>query len=348
MPGGVPALASTILHHYGRKNPNASRKRCASMPGGVHALASTIRSASNLLQRMMAKQPGCQSSEYKLMDAGLAARSQLRKGRLSEWSDEEREVLYDMFRAGFDKVQDELADARKNGNQVFMKEHTSFLSGPDKLFARTFDGDEVDPLVVYERNAPKSPHTNPTSMPDSLLLSMQPIFQIRHPVLMFPSMLRAMIKLNGRARPRDLEVTAMLTLRYSRDLFDWYLNHGGEVKPKVIDADDIINDRAVVRQLCIETGMDPDAVQYEWEIREEKDPLKAIFLSTINASTSVIPGLVARGLDFDIEKVKWKAEFGEGDGEDLAKLVQDAMPDYNYLLSQRTLPGQVDSPQAQD
>ncbi|BBN15963.1 hypothetical protein MPTK1_7g02330 [Marchantia polymorpha subsp. ruderalis] len=304
---------------------------------GVYLL-SHPRSASNLFQRMMEKQPGFQISKYKLHDS-QASLTQLLKGRLSEWSDEEREALYDMFRAGFDKVQDELADARKNGNQLFMKDHTMFLSGPDKLFARTFDGDEVDPLVVYERNAPKSTQTNPTSMPDSLLLSMQPIFQIRHPVLMFPSMLRALIKVQGRARPRDLSVTPLLTLRYSRDLFDWYLNHGGEVKPKVIDADDIINDRAVVRQLCIETGMDPDAVQYEWEIREDKDPHQAIMRSTINASTCIIPGLVARGLDFEIEKVKWKAEFGEEDGEDLAMAVHDAMPDYNYLLTHRVLPG---------
>jgi hypothetical protein len=229
-----------------------------------------------------------------------------------------------------------------------MKEHTLFLSGPDKLFARTYGKDEVEQLVVYERDAPKSTHTNPTSMPDSLLLSLQPIFQIRHPVLMFPSMLRAQIKVAGHARPRELRVTATLTLRHSRDLFDWYLKHGGEVKPKVIDADDIINDRAAVRQLCIETGMDPDAVQYEWEIREEKDPHKAIFLSTINASTGIIPGLASRGLEIETEKVKWKAEFGDEDGEDLAKFVHDAMPDYNYLLSQRTFSGQLDSPQAQD
>jgi hypothetical protein len=38
---------------------------------------------------------------------------------------------------------------------------------------------------------------------------------------------------------------------------------------------------------------------------------------------------------FYAEKVKWLAEFGEEDGEIMAKYVHDAMPDYEYLLEQR-------------
>jgi hypothetical protein len=80
---------------------------------GVYLLTHP-RSASNLFQTMMAKQPGYQSSGYKVFDAGFASLAQLHKGRLSEWSDEDRKALYGIFRAGFDKVEDELADARKN------------------------------------------------------------------------------------------------------------------------------------------------------------------------------------------------------------------------------------------
>jgi hypothetical protein len=227
-----------------------------------------------------------------------------------------------------------------------MKEHAVFLLGPDKISARVYNGDKVKPLVLHERGAPQSAHTSPTSLPDSLLLSMMPIFQIRHPILMFPSMVRAQNKLLGPTRPRQLVLAATLTLRYSRELYDWYLSQGGELRPQVIDADDIINNRAAVRHICLETGMDPDAVQYEWETREETDPRMSIFLSTINASRGIIPSLAARGLDSDVEKAKWKAEFGDEDGEDLASFVQDAMPDYNYLLSRRTYLGKVDSPQA--
>jgi hypothetical protein len=210
------------------------------------------------------------------------------------------------------------------------------LSGPDKFFAHVYPGDKVEPLVLYERNVPNSTQTSPTSIPDSLLLSMTPIFQIRHPILMFPSMVRAENKAMGSIRPREPMLAATLTLRHSRALYDWYLRQEDDLRPQVIDADDIINDRAAVRHVCVETGLDPDAVQYEWETREESDPLKAVFLSTINASKSIIPGLSAKGLDFETEKAKWKAEFGDEDGEDLAQFVHDAMPDYDYLLSRRT------------
>lgn len=227
-----------------------------------------------------------------------------------------------------------------------MKEHATVLSGPDKIFARLHHGDQVEPLVVNERNALNSAHTNPTSMPDSLLLSMTPIFQIRHPILMFPSFVRAQGKAYGYKRPRDLMLAAWFTLRPSRELHEWYSRQRGVARPQVIDADDILNDRAAVRHICNETGLDPDAVQYEWELKEEPNPVYAVMLSTINASKGIIPGLAAHGLDFETEKAKWKTEFGEEDSEDLAKFVKDAMADYNYLLSRRTYLTSPDCPQS--
>jgi hypothetical protein len=80
---------------------------------GVYLLTHP-RSASNLFQTMMSKQPGYQNSGYKLFDAGFASLTQLSKGRLSGWPEAERKALYDTFRLGFDGLQDELEDARKN------------------------------------------------------------------------------------------------------------------------------------------------------------------------------------------------------------------------------------------
>jgi hypothetical protein len=128
---------------------------------------------------------------------------------------------------------------------------------------------------------------------------------------------------------------AFLTLRPSRALFEWYANHPAALPPKVIDADDIMNDKEAVRQLCLDIDFDPDAVQYEWETRQEDDPMKAPFVSTIYSSKGIKPGLEARCLDIEAEKVKWIAEFGDEDGEIMAKYVYDAMPDYEYLLEHR-------------
>jgi hypothetical protein len=91
-----------------------------------------------------------------------------------------------------------------------------------------------------------------------------------------------------------------------------------------------------VRQLCLETGLDGGAVQYQWEERQEENPLKASFLSTINGSTGIVKGLDSKGLDVQREKGKWREQFGEEASEELERLVREAMGDYEYLLSKRT------------
>jgi hypothetical protein len=80
---------------------------------GVYLLTHP-RSASNLFQTMMSKQPGYQNSGYKLFDAGFATLGQLQRGPLSEWPEEDRKALYDKFLAGWESLQDEVADAKKN------------------------------------------------------------------------------------------------------------------------------------------------------------------------------------------------------------------------------------------
>ncbi|KAI8935781.1 hypothetical protein NX059_007301 [Plenodomus lindquistii] len=301
---------------------------------GVYLLTHP-RSASNLFQTMMAKQPGFQHSSYIIFEANFGLLGELvNKERWSDWSEAEWKSVQDSFQKCFDKMQAELADAEAKGNQVFIKEHAFFM-GPNQMLESVYgESNAMPPIVLHARNEAESDHTNPSSLPDSILLSLQPIFQIRHPILMFPSMLRSQIKLNL-AEGVDRRMAATMSLRFPRDLYDWYLTQGEDTSPKIIDADDIMSDKAAVRQLCLETGLDPDSVQYEWAAREEQDPLKKVMLDKISTSTGILPGLEARGLDLETEKAKWKAEFGNEDGELMAKYVRDAMPDYEYLHSQR-------------
>ena len=43
--------------------------------------------------------------------------------------------------------------------------------------------------------------------------------------------------------------------------------------------------------MCLQTGLDPEAVLYEWEEKKiEDNPLMARFLSTINASKGIKKG----------------------------------------------------------
>ena len=128
-----------------------------------------------------------------------------------------------------------------------------------------------------------------------------------------------------------------LSLRYSRELYDWYAAQEGAAKALIIDADDIIGSRATVRRLCLETGLDPDAVKYEWETTVEENPVKAKFKARLNGSTGILPGLSAEGLSVECEEGKWREEFGEEDGEVLVGLVRAALPDYEYLWSRRVV-----------
>ena len=72
------------------------------------------RSASNLFQNMMAKQPGFQYSGYKLFDATFGTVTQLERGPLSGWPEEERKKIYETFERGFETMQDEIEEAERN------------------------------------------------------------------------------------------------------------------------------------------------------------------------------------------------------------------------------------------
>ncbi|RMZ71248.1 P-loop containing nucleoside triphosphate hydrolase [Pyrenophora seminiperda CCB06] len=312
------------------------------------------RSASNLFQNMMSKQPGYQNSGYKLFDSGFHFMRALAadKGPFSAWPAEERQQMYDDYKNAFEAMQDELEDAKKNGKKVFIKEHAYFLWSPDKIYADLYPNQDgnLDPCTVHERHvspeeAASLPHTNPSSLPDNFLLSFQPVFQIRHPVLMFPSAIRAQrgINIGGHCGvPDTLFGKVTLSLRRSRELYDWYLTHGPPVgiHPRIIDADDVMRDPSAVRKLCLQTGLDPDAVQYEWEAKaQDAHPAKARFLSTISASRGILPGFTASEVDVEREKEKWVVEFGEVDGKGLADKVDAAMGDYEYLWERRTTGG---------
>ena len=69
------------------------------------------RSASNLFQNMMGRQPGFQYSSYKLFGAGFGALTQLQRGPLGEWPKEDRERLFGLFEAGFEGMQEEVEGA---------------------------------------------------------------------------------------------------------------------------------------------------------------------------------------------------------------------------------------------
>lgn len=155
---------------------------------------------------------------------------------------------------------------------------------------------------------------------------------------MFPSAIRAEQAIGIGGDPNTTFGRTMMSLRHTRALYDWYVAYGAEagITPRIIDADDLMKDREAVARLCRQTGLDPEAVVYEWEEKTVDDPYVKRFLSTINSSRGILPGLTADRIDVEVEKGKWVVEFGEVVGEGLARRVDETMGDYVYLWGKRT------------
>ena len=96
---------------------------------GVYLLTHP-RSASNMFQVMMAKQPGYQNSGYKLFDAAIMSLVKMHRGRLSEWPEDDRNTAFAAFQKGWENLQDEVADAQKNVSTMCTRnvEDTSNIS----------------------------------------------------------------------------------------------------------------------------------------------------------------------------------------------------------------------------
>ncbi|KFZ16473.1 hypothetical protein V501_02213 [Pseudogymnoascus sp. VKM F-4519 (FW-2642)] len=183
--------------------------------------------------------------------------------------------------------------------------------------------------------------TNPTLLPDDFMLSVSPVFLIRHPALVFPSWYKISTSTFG-ADIDDCEFPVEVSFRWSRILYDWYLNTWSKAtsnsplnqhpKPAVIDADDTMSDRAALERLCQQLQLDPQQLSFEWQVAKTGF---LPWLSSIQKSTGVDMSKLSKGVDTQQEFVKWEHEFGSHVAQKLLHFVELAMPDYEYLLAQR-------------
>lgn len=129
-------------------------------------------------------------------------------------------------------------------------------------------------------------------------------------------------------------------------MYDWYLEYFTKAQPTntvwpiVLDADDVMTNPALVRHYATVIGMDPTKLKFAWDpFRPEAISLREELISkltvTINASKGVIESKAALGLDLDVKAQEWKEEFGDKEGLRLERLVREAMPDYEFMLSRK-------------
>jgi hypothetical protein len=196
--------------------------------------------------------------------------------------------------------------------------------------------DKQQALLTLPDNAKK---TNPTIFPDTFVESFRTIFLVRHPALSFESWYRA----ESAARHVDIfdkSWSFYTSFQYSRQMHDWYLSRATaeDAVPIVIEADDMMENRATIDTLCDMLGMDKRCVPHEWEVIQA--PVGAgcrelKFMSGYWNSTSVDRSKSSRGLDLAGKRGAWREEFGAEVGDELWRLVQAAMPDYEYLKAKR-------------
>ena len=150
-------------------------------------------------------------------------------------------------------------------------------------------------------------------------------------------MVRAAKAVGNANGPSSPQLLMFMTLQWSKNLYQWYLDTPNAPTPFIVSADDVMTRPDIVRKLCVETGMDPDALQYEWETREVPAHLPIIqpWVGTVFASKGILPGYDSKDFDLDKKKEEWKEEWGDEEAEFLARKVTGAMEVYEWMMERR-------------
>ncbi|KAI9694979.1 MAG: hypothetical protein M1822_000596 [Bathelium mastoideum] len=269
------------------------------------------------------------------------------------------QTLRDLQRRGWTKWLENIDELEEQSKQVLSSHsvafhispavHNAFIHGT-KARPNVQNTGEEDPnsLSFWRLSFPQASggeldcnESNPTIFPTAFLRSHKPILLIRHPALAFPSTVRTA------SRFFDFVVSEtfmhiILRYRWHRMIYEWYdqdsRKPGGSPTPIVLDADELMYDRAALNTLCAQTGLDPQAIKYEWASMSHKEIQmqyegEAVFLETLLGSNGIVSGKGSDGVEVECEMEGWREEFGEERAEMLRRMVEAAMEDYMFLKS---------------
>jgi hypothetical protein len=331
------------------------------------------RTASNLLMHILnldeqpnLPAPGTRVGYFfhgpfmKRVQEGLYAR------HVGEWTEEQRTAYVQDYRTCAQDLLEVLDTARNHGNNVFIKEHILGFLNPVAetrfIYGKGSTNEEewmINSIAGSSYIGGSRTLLNETLYSDEFLLTWQPTFLIRHPILAFPSYLRATKDIGG-----DVEsMTKTLTMHFSRTLYDWYVSNltnseSGSNLPYILDADDIVLQPEYLFDYSALVGLDPTKLRFSWGLNTQRRNTRNVgseaaskrFLSTLSESTGIVKGKTSVGLDIDEEAKKWKVEFGDGLGSRLEEAVKAAMLDYLYMKERRLQPKKkiTETPQSRD
>lgn len=173
---------------------------------------------------------------------------------------------------------------------------------------------------------------------DEFLRTWIPVFSIRHPAQIAESFYRA----ENRVRPLAIPVKEheyYITLKYAREIYDWYLNNT-DIKPIVIEADDLMEGREAIQRLCAATGLDPNHVMYSWDAKDVSNdaslnPFMKSYLAGLHASTGIDKSKMSKNLTIEGKYLQWQNEWGVEVADYLKQLVDCTYDDYKYLYANK-------------
>lgn len=173
---------------------------------------------------------------------------------------------------------------------------------------------------------------------------MTPLILFRHPALMIPSFYRAAQKGKLELSIHDEDWPVNASLRWLRLVYDWYVSNAtgkSATSVLVIDSDDLINSPGFASRLCARLGIDGQHLQSSWEpkteaYRAERGHMRSSFKSTLWDSTGIIRGKRRdHEIEISVEQEKLREEFGDEMGNSIARYIDLAMEDYQYLRERR-------------
>ncbi|KAJ6110729.1 hypothetical protein N7486_002964 [Penicillium sp. IBT 16267x] len=340
-------------------------------------LVSTPRTASNLLLKVLniPNQPNTYTNEkggYFFYPAFISAATNGYMAKpAAQWTEQEKQNVKAIYQSCVDNIEIAAAQAKASNNMMFIKEHAFWIFGPaafQKKLTGVHDEEFLNAFRVHtpEIYGPTRTYasSNETIFSDEYLRSWKMGFVIRHPALSLPSFWRALLEIAklGIIDEDAVEATTVTSMGmcWARSLYDWCLEQPGLSRlPPIVDAYDLINNPDVVVRFAEETGLDPKALQFQWESQDhEKRPdfwasnhakatlagddvegshIRAanVMLTTLSSSLGMIQNRTPAEVDIAVEAEKWKVEFGVQVAGVIEKAVLESMPDYQYLKARR-------------
>lgn len=268
------------------------------------------------------------------------------------WNADDETALKQALQTGFDAWTALLREAQALGKATYIKEHLNFLIDPVSE-ARFFGYTQPSPLHPFEviRGGSEGGRVgkselNVTCIPDDFLLrEVRPTFLIRHPCLVFPSLLRTALTNQSREAVLREELAHRweCTYHWTLSLYRFYVQHPsferesreeGVLYPIVIDAADL-GGRELLRKYASAVGLEKEKMLFEWEAARGEDPTG--LKQTIMKSTGIVKAKLGADVKFDLteEKRGWETEFGEVLAERLFMLASSSMRDYEELRAVR-------------